>query len=75
MLQLAFVGVITDRYVDFSTAQRAALEMLGEDADPDERRARRCARCRCTRTSRPRSTALREGGLTLCSLTNSALEA
>ena len=36
MLQLAFVGVITDRYVDFSTAQRAALAMLGDGPDPDE---------------------------------------
>jgi 2-haloacid dehalogenase len=35
MLQIAFVGGLTGRYVDFSTAQRAALEMLGlggEDA-------------------------------------------
>ena len=30
MLQLAFVGAITDRYVDFTSAQRAALEMLAE---------------------------------------------
>jgi 2-haloacid dehalogenase len=29
MLQVAFVGGLTDRYVDFSTAQRAALAMLG----------------------------------------------
>jgi 2-haloacid dehalogenase len=28
MLQVAFVGAITDRYVDFTTAQRAALEMV-----------------------------------------------
>lgn len=28
MLQLAFVGGLTGRYVDFSAAQRAALEML-----------------------------------------------
>ena len=28
MLQLSFVGAITDRYVDFTTAQRAALRML-----------------------------------------------
>ena len=31
MLQIAFVGAITDRYVDFTTAQRAALAMLGHD--------------------------------------------
>jgi 2-haloacid dehalogenase len=30
MLQLAFVGAITDRYVDFTSAQRAALAMLAE---------------------------------------------
>lgn len=29
MLQLAFVGGLTGRYVDFGTAQRAALKMLG----------------------------------------------
>jgi 2-haloacid dehalogenase len=29
MLQIAFVGGLTGRYVDFSAAQRAALEMLG----------------------------------------------
>jgi 2-haloacid dehalogenase len=29
MLQLSFVGGLTGRYVDFSTAQRAALRMLG----------------------------------------------
>ncbi len=30
MLQLSFVGAITGRYVDFSSAQRAALAMLAE---------------------------------------------
>ena len=38
MLQLAFVGAITERYVDFTSAQRAALTMLAErqgvDLDP-----------------------------------------
>jgi 2-haloacid dehalogenase len=29
MLQLSFVGGLTGRYVDFTTAQRAALQMLG----------------------------------------------
>ena len=29
MLQIAFVGGLTGRYVDFGTAQRAALKMLG----------------------------------------------
>jgi 2-haloacid dehalogenase len=37
MLQLAFVGGLTGRYVDFTTAQRAALAMLAERhrAEPD----------------------------------------
>jgi 2-haloacid dehalogenase len=30
MLQLAFVGGLTGQYVDFTTAQRAALVMVGE---------------------------------------------
>ena len=30
MLQLSFVGVITGRYVDFTTAQHAALRMVAE---------------------------------------------
>lgn len=30
MLQLSFVGVITQRYVDFTTAQRAALRMIAQ---------------------------------------------
>jgi 2-haloacid dehalogenase len=32
MLQLAFVGGLTGRYVDFTTAQRAALRMVGARA-------------------------------------------
>jgi 2-haloacid dehalogenase len=35
MLQIAFVGGLTGRYIDFSSAQRAALEMLGL-GDKDE---------------------------------------
>jgi 2-haloacid dehalogenase len=30
MLQVAFTGAITDRYVDFTSAQRAALDMLAQ---------------------------------------------
>src|SRR3954451_21523922 len=30
MLQVAFVGAITDRYVDFTTAQAAALDMVAQ---------------------------------------------
>jgi 2-haloacid dehalogenase len=33
MLQVAFVGAITDRYVDFTSAQRAALDMLAQRRD------------------------------------------
>jgi len=73
MLQLAFVGVITDRYVDFSTAQRAALEMLGEDADPDEVGAAMRSLPPHPDVA-PALDALREGGVTLCSLTNSSLD-
>jgi 2-haloacid dehalogenase len=36
MLQIAFTGAITGRYVDFTTAQRAALTMLGHDDQADE---------------------------------------
>jgi len=73
MLQLAFVGAITGRYVDFSTAQRAALQMLGEDADPE-------AVAATMRSLPPHADAapaldrLRSAGVTLCSLTNSSLE-
>jgi 2-haloacid dehalogenase len=73
MLQLAFVGVITGRYVSFAEAQRAALEMLDDGPDPDEVAA-------AMRTLPPHPDVapaldrLREGGLTLCSLTNSALD-
>lgn len=35
MLQLSFVGVITGRYVDFTTAQHAALRMVAERAGRD----------------------------------------
>jgi 2-haloacid dehalogenase len=33
MLQVAFVGAITGRYVDFASAQRAALDMLAQRRD------------------------------------------
>jgi 2-haloacid dehalogenase len=33
MLQVAFVGAITNRYVDFTTAQRAALDMVAQRRD------------------------------------------
>jgi 2-haloacid dehalogenase len=73
MLQVAFVGAITGRYVDFGAAQRGALEMLGDSPDPDEVAA-------TMRSLPPHEDAapaldrLREGGATLCALTNSTLE-
>ena len=73
MLQIAFVGIITDQYIDFSSAQRGALKMLGDGPDPDEVAA-------TMRALPPHPDvagaldALRDGGLTLCSLTNSTLE-
>ena len=73
MLQIAFVGIITDQYIDFGAAQRGALEMMGLDVDPDEVGA-------TMRSLPPHPDVvealdrLREGGLTLCSLTNSTLE-
>ena len=35
MLQIAFVGGLTGNYVDFTSAQRAALEMLGLEREDD----------------------------------------
>lgn len=73
MLQIAFVGIITDQYIDFSAAQRGALEMMGLKVDPDEVGA-------VMRSLPPHEDvvgaldSLREGGLTLCSLTNSLLD-
>jgi 2-haloacid dehalogenase len=73
MLQIAFVGIITDQYIDFGAAQRGALKMLGDGPDPDEVAA-------TMRALPPHPDVvealdrLREGGLTLCSLTNSTLE-
>src|SRR6476619_5238658 len=73
MLQIAWVGVITDQYIDFGAAQRGALEMLGEDADPDEVAAT-MRRLPLHPDVAPALDRLREGGLTLCSLTNSTLD-
>jgi 2-haloacid dehalogenase len=62
MLQLSFVGGLTGRYVDFSTAQRAALTMLAETTgtalDQRRRRAdhRRDAPLAAARGRRPCST-------------------
>jgi len=72
-LQLVFVGVITDRDVFFPDAQRAALEMLGDGPDPDEL-ATAFRRLPLHADVAPALDRLREGGLTLCALSNSPLE-
>jgi 2-haloacid dehalogenase len=79
MLQLAFVGGLTGRYVDFSAAQRAALEMLGErygvalDGVADD-----VAAAMRALPPHPEVAAaldvLRAAGLPLAALTNSPLE-
>lgn len=72
MLQLSFVGGLTGRYVDFPTAQRAALEMVGH-AEPEPVLQQ-------MRTLPPHPDAapaldrLRAAGFTLAALTNSPLE-
>jgi 2-haloacid dehalogenase len=77
MLQIAFTGGLTGDYVDFSTAQRAALEMVarvhGVDLDDATREAIRDG----VRSLPPHPDAepalvrLRDAGLTLVALTNS----
>jgi 2-haloacid dehalogenase len=73
MLQIAFVGIITDQYIGFADAQRAALAMLGDGPDPDEVAAAMRALPLHADVA-PALDRLREGGLTLCSLTNSSLD-
>jgi 2-haloacid dehalogenase len=80
MLQVAFVGAITDRYVDFTTAQCAALAMLAQrrGATLPAGAADRVAAA--MRTLPPHGDAagalerLRAGGLELAALSNSPQE-
>jgi 2-haloacid dehalogenase len=72
MLQIAFVGGLTDRYVDFSTAQRAALQMLGHG--DEEAVLDRMRRLPPQPDAAPALDRLRAGGLQLCALTNSTLD-
>ena len=80
MLQVAFVGGLTGRYVDFSSAGRAALEMvaaaqgleLAEDAA--ERITGEMRRLPPHPDAEPALTRLREAGFRLAALTNSTLE-
>jgi len=80
MLQLAFVGVITGRHVDFTTAQHGALRMLAERTGTALSDAQAEEIVGAMRSLPPHPDVapaldrLRAGGLTLCSLTNSSLE-
>lgn len=73
MLQIAFVGAITDHYVDFTTAQRAALTMLGLD-DRADTVIERMRHLPPHPDAEPALSRLRDSGLTLAALTNSTLE-
>ncbi len=77
MLQLAFVGGLTDRYVDFPTAQRAALAMLAQqtgtrlDADDGSRIAAQMRRLPAHADAAPALDRLEAAGFRLVALTNS----
>ena len=80
MLQLALVSTITGEYVDFSTAQRAALAMLAERTGtrigPGDVEAIVGGMRRLPPHPEVRGAleALRGSGLQVCALTNSPLE-
>jgi 2-haloacid dehalogenase len=80
MLQVAFVGAITGRYVDFTTAQHAALAMIAERTGValDEAAAQRIVgamRALPAHGDVPDGLSrLRDGGFTLATLTNSPLD-
>ena len=80
MLQLSFVGGLTGHYVDFSTAQRAALRMTaqraGKDVSPNAIDTVVDAMRRLPpHPEVPRALArLQDGGLRLTALTNSVLD-
>jgi 2-haloacid dehalogenase len=80
MLQLSFVGGLTGRYVDFSSAQRAALEMLaattGTQPDAGDRGAivDQMRRLPPHPDAGPALERLRRTDLSLAALTNSPLD-
>jgi 2-haloacid dehalogenase len=80
MLQLGFVGAITGRYVDFTSAQRAALAMVAERAGVAVGDAAAGAIVDRMRTLPPHPevagalTRLRDAGFRLAALTNSPLD-
>jgi 2-haloacid dehalogenase len=77
MLQLSFVGGITGEYVDFTTAQHAALRMLAERTGHSLRDAQAASIVDGMRSLPPHPEVpaaigrLREAGLPLAALTNS----
>jgi 2-haloacid dehalogenase len=80
MLQLGFVGGLTGRYVDFPSAQRAALTMLAEttgtqlNPEDGERIIDQMRRLPPHADAAPALDRLREADLTLAALTNSPLD-
>ncbi len=80
MLQLSFVGGLTGRYIDFSSAQRAALTMLAEttgtqlDPDVGERIIDQMRHLPPHADAAPALDRLREADLALAALTNSPLD-
>ena len=78
MLQISFTGGLTDRYVDFSTAQRAALQMLARTRGVDVGDYERVLEGMRTLPAHPDVPAaldrLRDAGFTLATLTNSPLD-
>ena len=80
MLQLSFVGGLTARYVDFPSAQRAALTMLAEttgtrlEREAGERIVEQMRRLPPHPDAAPALDRLRGAGLTLAALTNSPLD-
>src|SRR5215216_5859516 len=80
MLQLSFVGGLTGRYVDFTSAQRAALTMLAEmtgvrlDAEDGQRILDEMRRLPPHADAAPALDRVRETGLRLAALTNSPLD-
>src|ERR687896_727721 len=80
MLQFSFVGGLTGRYVDFPSAQRAALTMLAEttgtqlDREDGERIVDQMRRLPPHPDAAPALARLREADLALAALTNSPLD-
>ena len=80
MLQVAFVGVITSNYVDFTSAQQASLAMLAErtGTDVDDATSSEIVGAMSTLPPHPEVrealVRLRDGGLRLAALTNSTRE-